>query len=65
MAGLDYSWVREPDYKEENFKETKENMDYIIELADYLWRIWKIESSWQNKDISVKKSLKDQQTHLL
>ncbi|MDR9757625.1 MAG: histone deacetylase [Thermoanaerobacterales bacterium] len=41
MAGLDYSWVREPDYKEENFKETKENMDYIIELADYLWRIWK------------------------
>ena len=41
MAGLDYSWVREPDYKEENFKETKENMDHIIELADYLWRIWK------------------------
>jgi len=41
MAGLDYSWVREPDYNPEKFKETSEHMDYISELVKYLWEVWK------------------------
>lgn len=41
MAGLDYSWVREPDYRPDNFQETQEHMDYIKNLVSYLWEVWK------------------------
>jgi hypothetical protein len=41
MAGLDYSWVREPDYRPEDFRESKEQMDYIKKLASYQWEVWK------------------------
>lgn len=40
MAGLDYSWVREPDYRPENFRETQEHKDYIKGVIDYLWGVW-------------------------
>ncbi len=40
MAGLDYSWVREPDYRPENFRETQEHKDYIKGVVDYLWGVW-------------------------
>lgn len=41
MAGLDYSCVREPDYRPENFKESPEHMDYIKDLIAYLHEVWK------------------------
>lgn len=41
MAGLDYSCVKEPDYRPERFKESPEHMDYIKELTAYLNEIWR------------------------
>ena len=41
MAGLDYSWVREPEYRPEDFYETKDRMDYTKKLVSYLWEVWK------------------------
>lgn len=41
MAGLDYSCVREPDYKPENFRETQEHMEYIEDLVSHLLDVWK------------------------
>jgi acetoin utilization deacetylase AcuC-like enzyme len=40
MAGLDYSWVREPGYRPDNFRETQEHKDYIKGVVDYLWGVW-------------------------
>lgn len=34
MAGIDYSNLREPDYKPGNFQESARNMDYIKKLID-------------------------------
>lgn len=34
MAGIDYSNLREPDYKPERFKESKSNMEYIKKLVE-------------------------------
>lgn len=41
MAGLDYSWVREPDYPAEGFKETAESRAYLKELVNHLWQVWR------------------------
>ncbi len=40
MAELDYSWVREPSYREGQFRMSPEAMNYVKELTDYLWNIW-------------------------
>ncbi len=45
MAGLDYSYVREPDYRKENFIQPPEKMVYIKELVEYLKEIWKNRTS--------------------
>ncbi|WP_369397357.1 histone deacetylase family protein [Syntrophomonas palmitatica] len=34
MAGLDFSRLREPDYKPERFKESSSNLEYIQKIAD-------------------------------
>ncbi len=41
MAELDYSCVREPDYREDKFKQSPEKMNYIKELVEHLKEIWK------------------------
>jgi acetoin utilization deacetylase AcuC-like enzyme len=41
MAGLDYSWVREPDYPEGGLKEPPETEAYLKELVNHLWQIWR------------------------
>lgn len=41
MAGLDYSWVREPDYPAGGLRETAETRAYLRELVDQLWQIWR------------------------
>jgi acetoin utilization deacetylase AcuC-like enzyme len=40
MAGIDYSWVREPDYRPENFRETPEHMAYLKGLVEHLQDAW-------------------------
>lgn len=40
MAGLDYSRVREPDYRPEDFRETAESMEYIKRLAESMRGVW-------------------------
>jgi acetoin utilization deacetylase AcuC-like enzyme len=40
MAGLDYSHVREPHYRPEDFRESQESKDYIKDLLKYLRHAW-------------------------
>lgn len=41
MAGLDYSWVREPDYPGGGLREAGENKAYLRELVAQLKKIWR------------------------
>lgn len=41
MAGLDYSYVKEPDYDKEKLKQPKEITKYIEELSQLVYEIWK------------------------
>jgi hypothetical protein len=41
MAGLDYSHVTEPDYKQGKFMQSASQNDYIKGLVNYLKEIWK------------------------
>lgn len=44
MAGLDYSGVREPDYRSEETMDSKENMEYIKVICEEVMK------SWENKE---------------
>ncbi|MGB9920683.1 MAG: histone deacetylase [Moorellales bacterium] len=41
MAGLDYSWVREPDYPRQGLTEPSEIRPYLSELIRQLWDLWR------------------------
>lgn len=44
LAGLDYSQVREPDYREEKFRQSKDITEYIARLCEIIY------ADWQNRD---------------
>lgn len=41
LAGLDYSHVVEPDYREERFRQPKEITEYIARLCEVIYTYWK------------------------
>jgi len=41
MAGLDYSWVREPDYPRGGLSEPAGIRPYLKELIEHLWSLWR------------------------
>ncbi len=53
MAGLDYSHVHEPDYKERNLKQAPEITEYIGKLSE------KVYASWRQRESLGKEKFKD------
>lgn len=49
LAGFDYSQVKEPDYREENLKQSKEITEYIARLCDSIYTLWQERAKLQAK----------------
>jgi len=55
MAGLDYSYVKEPDYDPEKFRQSPRITEYIKDLSE------KIYERWQKKEDIAMEALKDRE----
>jgi hypothetical protein len=62
MAGLDYSYVREPEYRSSSLRQSEDISRYIAQEADAIYELWSRREEIREKVVCDKKYIRNNKT---